>query len=326
MVPDVSGDGVADLAVGGPGIGAGGAVHVLSAPDYDLWMTMTGYIGSDLGSALAGAGDVDGVGAGELLIGAPGDDELMLVTMNAGAFVPSSARLRLQGTSDALGTAVACCADLDGDGVGELAAGAPSDGYGGVGAGMVYGVSVTDTGIYAPVVVAGTAIWGTTGAQLGAAVAAGADFDGDGNADLLVSAPLDDAGGVGAGAAYLLTTAGLGPADAMATYTVRGADADLGIAASVSLSDLDGDGVGDLVLGAPASDLGGTDAGAVFVFYGPGAGIVDSGDADGLLFGSAGGRVGASVAVGPIDGDPSADLWIAQPGLPGGGAWLVPGP
>ncbi|MEQ1506060.1 MAG: hypothetical protein ABMB14_27760, partial [Myxococcota bacterium] len=97
------------------------------------------------------------------------------------------------------------------------------------------------------------------------------------------------------------------------------------VARALVVTDLDGDGASDLVLGAPGVDLGGPDSGGVYVFYGPIDGSLDLSDADGVLYGTAGSSTGAAVAAGPVDGDATIDLWIAQPGGAAGGARLVPG-
>jgi hypothetical protein len=74
------------------------------------------------------------------------------------------------------------------------------------------------------------------------------------------------------------------------------------------LGDRDDDGFLDVGIGAPGSDLAGTDAGAIYVVFGPATGTVDLGDE--LVFtGDVGDRAGTCVAnAGDVDADGQDDL------------------
>ncbi|MEZ4235803.1 MAG: FG-GAP-like repeat-containing protein [Myxococcota bacterium] len=240
-----------------------------------------------------------------------------------GVISPSAARLQLTSPGDSLGAAVAAGTDLDGDGVVELALGGPSAG---VNAGTVWLVPSDLVGAPTLATAATSTLTGAPTSRLGEGLAAGGDFDGDGRPDLVAGAPDDDVAAQNGGAAYVVVAPAVGPVEAAAQLTVRGGQAGMGVGEVLTLADLDGDGFADLLLGIPDADFAGADSGAVYLFYGPGSGAIGTDDYHGLLFGATGGHAGAGVAVGAIDADPSPDLWIAEPGLPGGGAWLVPGP
>ena len=98
--------------------------------------------------------------------------------------------------------------------------------------------------------------------------------DRDGLADLLVGAPLNDNAGSSTGSGYLLLsgTLGRGPGIDLGTADVIFTGVSLNDQAAASLDgggDLDGNGLADLLFGAPLGDAGGTDAGAVYVLLTP---------------------------------------------------------
>ncbi|MDX2033621.1 MAG: Ig-like domain-containing protein [Blastocatellia bacterium] len=106
----------------------------------------------------------------------------------------------------------------------------------------------------------------------------------------------------------------LGGAGAAATAAE---DGDL-LGTSVAVGDLNGDGIGDLAIGAPGANAPGTDSGRVYVFYGKTTlgGIVDLSPqkADLELIGEADGdRFGTSLAIGDLNGDGKNDLLIGAP-------------
>jgi hypothetical protein len=124
---DLNGDGCADLAIGSF-VGATD-VYLYSGKDSTLIDTMHGGNVKNLfGQELANAGDMDGDGFQELLIGAPQDDELYV---DGGAVYIFSGRTRRQltkidaeGAPGLLGGSLAGGQDVDGDGIPDLLAGA----------------------------------------------------------------------------------------------------------------------------------------------------------------------------------------------------------
>jgi hypothetical protein len=87
------------------------------------------------------------------------------------------------------------------------------------------------------------------------------------------------------------------------------------LALAAPRSDLSGDGIADLVVSAPSDDTVGTDAGAVFIFFGTdavgGVPSVTSSQADVVLLGlSAGDNFGLSIRTGDLNGDKQDDLLV----------------
>ncbi|RME29157.1 MAG: hypothetical protein D6798_00750 [Deltaproteobacteria bacterium] len=206
-IGDIDGDGLTDVAVGahfnddgGSNAGAvyivlGGATGGASLDDADG--TLIGRDATDLaGHAVAGAGDVDGDGTPDLLIGADGRDS---AGENAGAAYvvlgpvsgvhPLDDEIELLGEAagDGAGAAVASAGDLDHDGRAEIIVGAPGSdrlAIDGGAAYLVYGPPADGLDLGS----ADLVIAGEDGA-LGSSVAGGADYDGDGEPDIMLGAP-----------------------------------------------------------------------------------------------------------------------------------------
>ena len=157
--------------------------------------------------------------------------------------------------------------------------------------------------------------------QLGAAIAGGCDLDGDGFDELIVSAPYNDEAGSNSGRTYLFLGGALSPGDSLdidsPDYALPGeVAADYSGTALDCGGDVDGDGLEDLLVGAPGHDKNGSGSGRAYLLSGADFGTsaeIDLSDAHASLSGeSASDEVGSVVAGGQdVDGDGFDDLLLA---------------
>jgi hypothetical protein len=233
------------------------------------------------GYSLAAAGDATGDGRDDLLVGAPGVTRggpdtgaaYLFRGQMAGSMTAAGAHAILRGvfTNDWAGASLGA-GDLDGDGISDLAIGAwgsDSSADGGGAVFVVYGPVNHDVNLEnAPTIITGAEV----GDAFGFSTAIVADINGDGLADLLVGAVGQDGGGPDSGAAYLFygPVDREGSADDAAVRLIGEVYDDRAGSSVTSAGDTDGDGYGDLLIGAPGHDRGGTDSGTAYIICGRG--------------------------------------------------------
>ena len=129
---DVDGDGLGDLVVGGLfGPSPGATVRVLSGVDgSDVWVIPPGLGDFGFGEAVANAGDVDGDGVDDILVGAPSFPSRARVFSGATSNLLYLLEPPAPMSVSAFGAAVAGAGDVDGDGHADLLVGAPILGTG----------------------------------------------------------------------------------------------------------------------------------------------------------------------------------------------------
>jgi len=293
---DVNGDGIGDLLLGAQFADSGafannGAAYLFFGPvSGDLSVTaadatLRGAAGAvEAGSALSGAGDLNGDGFADLLIGSRNSSR---GAANGGAvnvvLGPVSGEVDLGlsyaiytaiGGGDDLGggASVTSAGDMDGDGYPEIAFGARNNDAAGTNAGAVYIVrGPVPGGVFAASAADATLLGQAARDLTGDSVAGAGDVDGDGLDDLLVGSGYNDAGATDAGAAYLIAGWAAGTRNLTAAAGARflpGSANDR--VRTKGAGDFNDDGYNDILMGAQGNSTVGATAGAAYLFYGEG--------------------------------------------------------
>jgi hypothetical protein len=261
------------------------------------------------GGALAGVGDLDADGYGDLLVAALGEElePGRAYLFPGGRQGPSAAPSQELSGAGEFGRALAGLGDLNGDGFADLGIGAYLGGEGAGAVHLFYG-SPEGLGEEPDLLLAGP---DGSGSHFGYALASGGDLNGDGYADLVVGAPNAE-GARGQVFVYLGSSEGPDPLPETTLVGLNAGGGYFGYAVS-GFGDGNGDGYADLAVGAFGVD---GRRGRVLAYLGGPAGLVVPEEAriEGHFGGE--GDFGWSLApAGDADGDLLGDLVVGAPGV-----------
>jgi len=302
------------------------------------------------GQSVASAGDVNGDGVPDVIVGAPFADANAR-TDSGSAFVVYGGKgpgpidlhnlgargYRIDGADqgDDAGFAVAGAGDVNGDGIDDVVVGAENVSLTAGAAYVVYGQATADPSDVdlRSLDARGFSILGHSGSLIGEgdflgwSVGAAGDVNDDGIDDVVVGAPGVDGAGdaVEEGAVYVIYGQQTpDPANVIAGtqgargFQINGVGGNDRAGESVAAADVNGDGVGDVIVGAPGADNNGrTDSGSAYVVFGQR--LADPADVELTAVGGRGFRIdgqgagdaaGLSVAGGDVNGDGNADAIV----------------
>ncbi|HRE40236.1 MAG TPA: FG-GAP-like repeat-containing protein [Ignavibacteria bacterium] len=209
---------------------------------------------------------------------------------------------------DQFGICIANTGDVNGDGFPDFLIGANLNDSNGINSGRAYlyfGGSVLNN--TPDVIFTGEA----TGDNFGFSLSSAGDVNGDGYADVIIGANLNDATFINAGRVYLYYG---GPGmNNVADLVFSGFNADDEFGFSISSTgDYNGDGFNDIIIGSPMNDDAGNNAGAAYVYY---EGSTMNNEADRVIYsGTDDDRLGSAVSdAGDFNGDGYGDFIVGIP-------------
>ncbi|MHC4067831.1 MAG: MopE-related protein, partial [Planctomycetota bacterium] len=313
----MTGDGVGDFLAGAKwdddAASNGGSVLLFSGENCDfvrIYLDPEAGSSDELGISVSWLPDVTGDSIPEVVAGVWRDDTSLgtdagsVVVFNGATALPEYKLTDPDGrTSDWLGTSVAGIGDVDFDGVADIAAGSQlDDNLLGFDTGSVLVFSGADGSLIRKMTA------GSAQDNLGFSVLALDDVNGDGVRDIAAGAPGEDVATTNHGAVVIFSGVDGSVLRTMTDPLFAEASISLGFSLAL-MSDLTGDGIGEVLAGAYFSDVNGTNSGSAFIFD-PTNGTQFRGDELVDPAGAANDQLGIAVGAADVTGDGMAEALV----------------
>ncbi len=300
---DVNGDGYSDIIIGAKGYGSNKGraylyTNTMSGDDIaDL--SFTGQSSINFGVSVSTAGDVNGDGYSDIIVGATegfGANSKAFI-FYGGLIMDNSADVTLNGPVSGFGYSVSTAGDVNADGYSDVIVGSTGAALGN--AFIYYGGVSMNTGIDI------TLYTGISYDQFGQSVSDAGDIDGDGYAEVIIGAPGHSSN---TGRAYIYSA----HVGYIAVLQGESSDHNFGISIS-GAGDVNGDGYSDVIVGEKYPFTGPQNGvhGRAFIFYGGNgmdvsADVTMTGEGDNNTFGQ-------SVSdAGDVNGDGYSDVIVGE--------------
>ena len=327
---DVNGDGYSDIIVGavyydsgevnegkafawyGSSVGLGPA----GTPANADWTAESDQVNAYFGCTVSTAGDVNGDGYSDIIVGAYQYSNVEICEGRAFVFHGSASGLSASADWTAecnqswayFGNSVGTAGDVNGDGYSDVLVGATYYNGGQSQEGRAFAYHGSPSGLGASP--AWTAEMDQASARFGSTLSTAGDVNGDGYSDVIIGAYVFDNGQTDEGKVFVFHGSASG-LNSTTSWTAEGDQASANFGSSVSTAgDVNGDGYADIIVGAQGYDNGESDEGRAFFFLGSATGLSSSAS---WTFESdqAGGLLGCSVATaGDVNGDGFSDVVV----------------
>lgn len=342
---DLNGDGLDDVIVGAPNYDGGQVGEGATFTSYgdattgtnSMQKFETNELNAHVGCSVSGAGDVNGDGFDDVIIGASGAQNgvakgaAYIFHGGSQGLVSAVSKTLFEG-NQGFGTAVSNAGDINRDGYDDVIVGAPLYSKSNPAINLCGAVFVylgSGNGLVTP----GTAVTsGLAGTQIGNSLDHAGDTNGDGYSDIVVGAKMASIGQNSEGVVFIWhgSSSGL-PSNTVFSKLLELDQANAEMGNSVAgAGDINGDGYSDIIIGAHKYDNGQADEGIAAIYYGSSTGIVSQiksileANQQNAYFGRS---VGGAV---DVNGDGYDDVVVGAPEFDGqsangGGVWVFHG-